>query len=95
MMPESLLVQRIMAKLEQRYRADWYGIKVHGDQFTVNQPDIVGVYKGIMIVMECKRPGEEPRVGQAAILYKWQTAGAIVIAPATSVKQVLEVFESL
>lgn len=92
---ESSLVQRIMDTLQRRYRADWYGIKIHGDQFTVNQPDIVGVYKGIMIVMECKVPGEEPRVGQAAILYKWQTAGAIVIAPATSVAQVLEVLDSL
>ena len=60
---------------------DCYGFKVHGNEFTRDQPDVVGVYRGRAFCMEFKKAGAVPRPSQASVLRMWERAGAIVGAP--------------
>ena len=56
-----------------------YGIKCHGDIYSINQPDRLWCLQGRTVVVEVKRPGEVPRPGQIAVLRKWRNAGALAI----------------
>jgi len=91
---ESRIVEQTFNHLMGQYGTRWFGFKVHGDQFTVNQPDIVGCLDGHALVIECKQPGEHARKGQLAIQRKWATAKAIVISEATSWTDVVTVLEA-
>jgi len=91
---ESAVVKSIRDALKKKYGHQWYGIKIHGDQYTVNQPDILGCLAGRCVAIECKLPGKHARPGQLAILRLWARAGAIVITDASSKEQVLQVIET-
>jgi len=91
---EARIVAAIRVALREQYGTQWYGIKIHGDQYTVNQPDILGCLAGRCVAIECKLPGKHARPGQLAILRKWRRAGAIVIEEGTSAEQVLRVLQN-
>lgn len=54
-----------------------YGVKIHGDAYSVHRPDRLYCVKGRTVVIEVKAPGQEPRPGQYAELRKWRAAGAL------------------
>lgn len=56
------------------------------------EPDIFCCYRGRMVLLEVKRPGEKPTPLQAATLAKWQQAGAVaeVVRSVEEVKKILE-----
>jgi len=82
--PETAIIKKIMSGLQQEYGDRWCGYKVHGDRYTVNQPDIVGCLDGRALVIEAKQPGEHARPGQLAILRRWRRSGALVVVDASS-----------
>jgi len=61
-------------------------IKIHGDQYLINEPDIIGCRDGRFFAIEVKRPGKATRVGQKAIHRLWRRAGGNVIV-ATSLTE--------
>ena len=53
--------------------------KLHGSIYShKGDPDIYGCINGRMFHLECKQPGEDPTVLQAAMLERWKKAGATV-----------------
>lgn len=58
-----------------------YGIKIHGDEYTRDQPDTIGTYRGRTWALEWKARGKKPTPSQESILRKWAAGGAIVGAP--------------
>lgn len=66
-------------------------IKVSGDAKRSGEPDIDCVYRGQAYKMEVKRPGGKLTRLQAAVLAKWEAAGAItgVVTSVDEVKELL------
>lgn len=54
-------------------------VKTHGGAYGRGQPDLFCVYKGRVVIVECKAPGKLNTVTalQRAELDAWATAGAI------------------
>ena len=93
MRKERAIIAEILTRLKGAYGPDWYGFKVHGDRYLVNEPDIVGALKGRCLVIEAKRPGKHSRPGQLAVQRRWRKAGAIVIQDATCWGDVAKILE--
>ena len=74
---ESSITKKILAYLnEQPYT---YALKAHGGMYgTGGQPDITCVCCGRAVMLEVKRPGEEPTERQKKRMRDWHTAGALV-----------------
>lgn len=70
-------------------------MRVHGDQYAINQPDIIGCFQGQCFCIEVKRAGKKSRLGQLAVQRRWAKAGAIVIQDATCVEDVRHEFSKL
>jgi hypothetical protein len=88
--PESKLSRQIMDALRRRGAFVW---KNHGGATTmIGLPDIAGVYRGLMIAIETKMPGEESEVttAQRRVHTKIRDAGGHVLAPCTSVRQAVQ-----
>lgn len=67
----------------------------HGNGWQgAGRPDIYGCYRGRMIVIEVKRPGEQPTKLQMHRLEQWAAAGAVAIV-AVSVEDVKQAIGSL
>jgi hypothetical protein len=84
---ESKLSREIMDALTNRGAFVW---KNHGGPtMMAGLPDICGVWRGLMIGIETKMPGEESEVSaiQRRVHTKMGSAGAHVLAPCTSVAQ--------
>lgn len=73
---ESEIVKHVLTFINSHI--DCYGYKVHGDSFTVNQPDIVGSWRGRALAVEVKKTGENARFGQSVILNRWGRTGALI-----------------
>ena len=68
---------------------------VHGNAWQgAGEPDIHACYRGRMIVIEVKRPGEKPTKLQEHALRKWAEAGAVTMV-ATSVEDVRKMIEAI
>jgi hypothetical protein len=91
-----------MSKLEKHIVKDildWlnshpvcFAAKIHQNQFSKGLPDIIGTMTGRTLALEVKRPGRKATKLQAAVLRKFEDAGAIT-AVVTSVDDVREVIE--
>lgn len=58
---------------------DGYVIVTTGSRYLpTGTPDTLGCYRGRMVVVEIKRPGERPTGAQLGQLRRWQLAGALV-----------------
>lgn len=55
-----------------------YARSMHGGPETAGWHDIVGSYKGRMLVIECKVPGNQMTRLQEVEMAKWKEAGALV-----------------
>lgn len=79
---ESSKVHSIRKALKKRYKRDIKFIKIHGNEFTeAGTPDIIGCYKSICFVMECKNErGKTSRI-QRVRLRQWARAGAFTAIP--------------
>ena len=75
--PEGKVLAKIVRYLATLERCYW--VKVHGSRFTINQPDLIVCYRGAMICIEVKAPGNEATPGQLSVLRKWARAGAITL----------------
>lgn len=67
-------------------------IKMQGTYRRGGEPDIFCCYKGRMVLLEVKRPGNKPTMLQEATLGMWHEAGAVtaVVYSVDDVKKVLE-----
>lgn len=55
-------------------------IKLHVDQYQeAGTPDIFACVNGFLLVIEVKRPGEEPTRIQRIRLMQWRKAGAFIL----------------
>ena len=69
--------------------------KLHGSQYSVKgDPDIYGCIDGKMFLIECKRPGEQPRPIQVKRLQEWQERGA-VLGVASSLQEAQQILRGL
>lgn len=69
--------------------------KNHGNQYSViGLPDIMCIYKGKMICIEVKIPGNKPTKLQEVTLQKLKEAGAIV-GVAYSIQDVKEILKNI
>ena len=72
-----------------------YAYNMHGSAWSGSgRPDIVGCYRGIMFVIEIKRPGYLPTKIQLHEMNKWRKAGAIPWI-ATSLQHVIELIAQI
>ena len=67
-------------------------IKMQGTYRRGGEPDIFCCYKGRMVLLEAKRPGNKPTMLQEATLKMWAEAGAVaaVVYSVDDVKEILE-----
>lgn len=75
--PETKLVQRIVEYVRTNGGMGWH---VPGSTKVVNQPDIDGAIPRqdgsiVHFKVEAKMPGQEPRLGQQAMLQLWGSLG--------------------
>lgn len=78
-MKEATIENDILQYLQYRGIFCW---RTHTGRYppaTPGMPDIVGVWKGQMIAVEVKRPGQKPTKVQTAFIDKLKTSGALVI----------------
>ena len=75
--PEGKVLAAITKHLATLDRCFW--VKIHGSPYTINQPDLIVCYRGVMVCIEVKAPGEEARPGQLSVLRKWARAGAVTL----------------
>jgi hypothetical protein len=87
--PETIIVQKIRDYLETFSACKV--IKIHGNMFQRNQPDLIGCFDGQMFCLEVKQEGFDARPAQASELRKWDIAGAIT-AVVHNVEEVEELF---
>lgn len=74
--PEGRLVRKAQAIIIGR--GGWV-TKIHGSEFQeVGLPDLMGCYRGIMLGLEAKQPGEEPSKRQLVVLKRIAKAGGVV-----------------
>lgn len=73
---EKSIVNNIMKKLKALPGCNVF--KVHGNEFCVGQPDLIGCINGQMFCIECKQPGKKPTKIQEIRLKEWAEAGAVV-----------------
>lgn len=74
---------------------DVYAMKKHtGAQGEGGHPDIFACRAGRMVLVEMKKPGEEPTLRQHQRLSDWQKAGAAVCW-ATDIEHVRQLFERI
>lgn len=81
--PEGKLARKIISMLHEHGAYAW---KNHGNEFMpVGLPDIVGVYRGRMIAIEVKMPGNDLAPMQVYRIERIRTAGGLVLAPCYTV----------
>lgn len=74
--PESLLVNRIIKRLNEERPGFW--MKIHGGPFQkAGLPDIIGCYGGQFVGLEVKQPGGVATPLQAQRLHKIHDAGGV------------------
>lgn len=84
---ETGLTRAILRYLNQTKNC--HAIKLHADATQgKGHPDIFACVDGRAVLIEVKRPGEQPTLIQRYALGKWQHAGATVVV-ATSLKDVV------
>jgi len=82
-------VKRYLKRLRAEGKAiEW--MSVHGDEFTIGEPDIIGCFWGTMFCIELKAPGNTSTKLQLARQAAWRKAGAIVMSDVTDWHQVAE-----
>ncbi len=85
-------VKRYLRRLKLEGKpCEWTSI--HGDSYTIGEPDIVGCLRGRMVCIELKAPGKHSTKLQTARQDAWEQAGALVLRDMTSWTQVAERFE--
>jgi len=76
-MKESTLVKGVLDELNGM--PECKAVKFHGSRFTeAGTPDIVGCFRGIPFLIECKVGRNEPTKIQAHRMRQWADAGAFV-----------------
>lgn len=73
--PEGRIVTKVLAYLNAL--PDGHARKVHGNAFTVGEPDVDACVRGRSVKVEIKVPGGRATPLQAAVLDKWRAAGAL------------------
>jgi len=89
---ESDIVADILTWLRAQPKTKAY--KLHGSIYLGKAPDIIGCTHGRSFVIECKAPGLEPDLGQAAELRHWAATGALALC-AHNVEEVRAAFAKI
>jgi penicillin-binding protein-related factor A (putative recombinase) len=82
-MKELYIQTQLLKKLRQLPSSFWF--KIH-DTITCGIPDILGVYKGRFVAIECKQKGLKPTILQAQILCELERSGGIIFVVDSSEK---------
>jgi Holliday junction resolvase len=88
------IVNRILKWLLSEQETNAF--KVHGNQFCVGQPDILGCRRGQMFAIEVKQPGKKPTPIQKARLREWEMSGAVagVATSLSEAKKIIDILDS-
>lgn len=75
-MLENAIVKKIRRKLKEKYGKSLWLFKTHGGADQIRGlPDLIGVYHGVFIAMEVKKPGGQATDLQAFTMQQIRAAG--------------------